>query len=234
MEIGALNRMNLQQEIAFYLHYCEHQKKLSTKSIKAYSIDLKQFMCHVSGIPEQSLTKSVISDYIVSLHQLYPPRTAKRKLASLRAFLNYLEFEEILDTNPISKIKTKFQEPKILPKTIPLKLIEQLLTIVHQEKELAKTTHGTLTALRDVAIIEMLFATGMRISELCSLKVEDVSLDDGTIRIMGKGAKERIIQIGNGEVLAALQQYRNANTYQSDFFLSTDVQRAFQNSLYAS
>jgi integrase/recombinase XerD len=212
--------MNIHQKITTYLHYCEYQKKLSANSIKAYSIDLKQFMYHLNAMPGQSLTKQTISEYVMKLHQLYPARTAKRKLASLRAFLNYLEFEEMLDDNPIRKIKTKFQEPKVLPKVIPLKFIEQLLAIAHQEKKLAKTTYRSFSALRDIAILETLFATGMRVSELCSIKTGDINLDDGTIHVMGKGGKERIIQIGNSEVLANLQQYRNANTYKSNFFIN--------------
>lgn len=211
--------MDIQREIASYLNYCEYQKKLSAKTIKAYSIDLKQFMCHLSDITGQCLTKPAVSQYFVKLHQKYTPRTVKRKVASLRAFLNHLEYEEILDINPIRKMKTKFQESKVLPKTISLKLIEQLLTTVHQEIELAKTTYGAFISLRDAAILEMLFATGMRVSELCSLRTGDINLDDGTVHIMGKGAKERIVQIGNIEVLAVLQKYRNANKYQSDFFL---------------
>jgi len=212
--------MNIHQEITTYLYYCEYQKKLSTKSIKAYSIDLKQFVHYLSTVPEQNPTKATISGYFMKLHQLYSPRTAKRKLASIRAFFNYLEFEEMLDVNPIRKIRTKFQEPKVLPKTIPLKFIEQLLAIAHQEKNLAKTAYGSFSARRNVAILETLFATGMRVSELCSLKTEDVNLEDGTIHVMGKGAKERVIQIGNDEVLAALQQYWVANTCQSVFFIN--------------
>jgi integrase/recombinase XerD len=212
---------NLQQKIEVYLSYCEDQKRLNAKSIKAYSIDLKQLLHHIGFMPEQILSKSMILDYITNLHKIYMPQTAKRKIASLRAFLNYLEFEEILEINPIRKIKIKFKEPKILPKTIPLKLIEQLLTVVHQERVLATTMHSEFTALRDVAIVELLFATGMRVSELCSLTVKDVCLEEGNIYIMGKGSKERVIQIGNKEVLAILQEYRevkNSLTCQSDFF----------------
>ena len=85
--------MDIQKEITAYLHYCEYQKKLSAKTIKAYSIDLRQFLQHTIEA-EQSLTKSTVSEYIMWLHQKYPPRTVKRKLASLRAFLNHLEFRK--------------------------------------------------------------------------------------------------------------------------------------------
>jgi len=203
--------MNIKHEIDSYLHYCEFNKKLSQKSIKAYTIDLRQFANSLDSMNEQCLTKAGICSYISELHKAFAPKTAKRKLASLRAFTNYLEFEEIIEANPLRKIKTRFQEPKVLPRTIPLKIIEKLLSVVHKERILANTDYGKFATLRDVVIIELLFATGMRVSELCSLKVVDINLDDGCIRIVGKGDKERIIQVGNREVLSTLSEYHDAN-----------------------
>ena len=226
--------MNFQKEISAYLHYCEYQKKLSSKSIKAYNIDLRQFMEYLIATQGRCITKTAISEYIQKLHLDYKPRTAKRKLASLRAFLNHLEFEETLEINPIHKIKTKFQEPKELPKTIPLKSIEMLLISAHNEQSYATTAFGAFAALRDAAMLETLFATGMRVSELCSLKVNDVNLDDGTIRILGKGAKERVIQVGNTEVLNILRRYREKAICKSDFFLPIGCQQGYQSNPFAS
>jgi len=203
--------MNIRQEIKNYLHHCEFRKKLSQKSIKAYTIDLNQFAGKFASAEEAGLTKTGLYSYISELHKTYSPKTVKRKLASLRAFVNYLEFEEIIETNPLRKIKIKFQEPKVLPRTIPLKIIEQLLCVVHKKRTQTNTSYGKFATLRDVVIIEMLFATGMRVSELCSLKVEDVNIDSGCIHIVGKGNKERIIQIGNKEVLSILSEYHDAN-----------------------
>jgi len=212
--------MNLQAEIKSYLHNCEYHKKLNAKTLKAYSIDLKQFCEHLCVVQGQPITKATIMEYIKELHQAYKPRTAKRKLASLSAFFNHLEFEEKIDVNPMHKIKTKFQEPKELPKTIPFNTIKQILLIAHMEQVKTTTKYGSFAALRDVALLEMLFATGVRISELCSLRVNDVNLDEGTIRILGKGSKERVIQIGNEEVLGILRKYRKVANSATDFFLS--------------
>ena len=209
--LGVLDIMDVKQEVKNYLYYCKYQKKLSQKSIKAYSIDLKQFVNYFDFDEKQCFTKTGISLYISELHKIFSPKTVKRKLASLRAFFNYLEFEEIVEKNPLRLIKTRFQEPKTLPKVISLEIIGQLLSAVHQEYDKAKTEYKKFSALRDVAIVEVLFATGMRVSELCSLKVEDVNLDSGCIHIMGKGNKERVIQIGNGEVLSILGEYYQAN-----------------------
>ncbi len=173
--------MDLQKETDKYLVFCEFQKKLNKKTIKAYTIDLGQFISEVGGQIENGITKPMLSDYVVKLHQVYQPRTAKRKLASVRAFLNYLEYEEIQDNNPIRKLKTKFKEPQVLPKTIPLKIIEKILIIAREEQSNAKTKFAVFAALRNMAVLETLFATGMRVSELCSLKTGDIDLGEGKI-----------------------------------------------------
>jgi integrase/recombinase XerD len=203
--------MNINNELKRYLDYCRHQKKLSQKSIKAYSIDLGQFVGHLDSAGECEITKAAICSYIAGLHDSCAPKTAKRKIASLRAFLNYLEFEEIIEVNPLRRIKTKFQEPKILPRVIPLGLIKKLIITAHKECRRARTDYEKFTTIRDLAIIETLFATGMRVSELCSLKTENIDLDSGCIHIMGKGKRERIIQIGNGEALSILRKYHDFN-----------------------
>jgi integrase/recombinase XerD len=210
--------MEIQNEIKGYLHFCKYQKKLSALSLKAYTIDLRQFAEFCATSSEQTTSKIILTGFIQELHRKYLPRTVKRKMASLRAFFNYLEFEEILDTNPMRKIKTRFQEPKQLPKTIPLRLIEKLLSTAVKEHEAAKTPYGIISTLRDRAMLETLFATGMRVSELCSLKPTDINLEDGTIHIMGKGTKERIIQIENGDVINSLLRYQ-ATASSKSFFL---------------
>jgi integrase/recombinase XerD len=198
----------LKETIADYLAYCEYQKKLSAKSIKAYTIDLEQWQqTAFENIP----AKTEISAYITHLHKTYSPQTVKRKIASIRAFLNYLEFEEIFSENPMKKIKTRFHVPQVLPRTIPLVIIEDILRTAYQELKQAKTDYALNTALRNAAMIELLFATGLRVSELCSLNAEYIDLGNGKIIIMGKGAKERVLQIGNQEVLSILRRYAVKN-----------------------
>jgi len=199
----------LREAITDYLAYCKYQKKLNAKSIKAYTIDLEQLIqCTMS---ENIPAKVEISAYITHLHKIYSPRTVKRKIASIRAFLNYLEFEEIISENPMKKIKTKFHVPQVLPRTIPLEKIENILRAAYQELKQAQTVYTLNTALRNVAILELLFATGLRVSELCSLNAEYIDLNSGRILIMGKGAKERMLQIGNPEVLSILRRYAKKN-----------------------
>jgi integrase/recombinase XerD len=203
---------NLQAVTKEYLNYCQYQKRLDSKTLKAYRIDLNQFsnqieICTVSAFSD--ITPTILENFIAQLHQKYKPKTVKRKIASLKALFHYLEFKEIIDKNPFNRVQIKFREPVILPKTIPLHTVETLLSTIYQQRTQAKTTYQRRNALRDAAVIELLFATGMRISELCTLKSDDVNLYDGTILIYGKGDKERRIQIGNNSVIHILDEYRN-------------------------
>lgn len=199
---------NLQNQINNYLEYCKNQKRLDSKTLKAYRIDLKQFYSNLPTTAITLITSDILEKHIANLHQTYKPKTVKRKIASIKAFFRYLEYKEIIDRNPFTRIQIKFREPTILPKTIPLHIIETFLSTIYAQKTNAPTSYQKRNALRDAAIIELLFATGIRITELCSLKAHDVNLYEKTILIYGKGAKERKIQIGNEEVIMILQEYR--------------------------
>ena len=199
---------NLQNQINNYLEYCQNQKRLDPKTIKAYRIDLKQFHADLSITETNQITSEILEKYIANLHQSYKPKTVKRKIASIKAFFRYLEYKEIVDRNPFNRIQIKFREPTILPKTIPLQIVETFLSTIYTQRSNAPTTYQKRNALRDAAVIELLFATGIRITELCSLKVLDVNLHEKTILIYGKGAKERKIQIGNEEVIMVLREYK--------------------------
>ena len=198
---------NLQTIINYYLDFCQYQKRLDAKTMKAYRIDLRQFSTQISAGSSVDITPDVLEKYIMSLHQTYKPKTVKRKIASVKAFFHYMEYKGYIDVNPFNKIQVKFREPVILPKTIPLHTVERFLSTIYEQRAHAKTVYQKKNALRDAAVIELLFATGMRISELCSLKAGNVNLNDGIILIYGKGAKERRIQIGNQDVMSILEEY---------------------------
>lgn len=190
-----------------YLEYCKLQKRLDDKTIKAYQIDLKQFTTFLNNTDIHNLSVIDIENFIGYLHQKFKPKTVKRKLASLKAFFHYLEYRNIIEINPFNRIKTKFREPLMLPKTIPLHMVENLLATMYKEYSFAHTAYRKKRTLLDIAVSETLFSTGMRISELCNLKNSDVDMHDAVIRIYGKGAKERIIQIGNEDVISLLKIY---------------------------
>lgn len=199
---------NLTELTEKYLKYCKEQRILDNKTIKAYEIDLNQFCTYfcISSISDISIND--IEIYLAHLHKKYKPKTVKRKVASIKALYHYLEYQDFITENPFNKIRINFKIPQTLPKTIPLCTIETLLSTMYQEHHLAKTPYKKRKSLRDIAIIEILFSTGIRISELCNLKKSDVNLYDGSILIFGKGSKERIIQIGSTDVLQLLVTYK--------------------------
>lgn len=200
---------DFQKHITEYLEYCQMQKRLDEKTLRAYRIDLMQFLICFQQTGMSEVTPKMLESYIAELHQKYKPKTVKRKLASLKALFHYFEYREIIERNPFSKIQIKFREPVLLPKTIPLHTVEVFLCTIYKQLSDAKTVYRKRNALRDAAVIELLFATGIRISELCALSEENVNLYDRTVLIYGKGSKERKVQIGNDDVANILETYRN-------------------------
>ena len=203
----------LKSYISEYIEYCEYRKRLDSKTLKAYKIDLKQFEIFCTDLSD-CFAKNVVDDFITNLHKQYRPKTVKRKIASLKAFFHHMEYKELLNENPFTKLDIRFREAKLLPKTIPFHSIQTFLSTLYAQKELAESEYQLRCCIRDIAVIELLFATGMRISELCSLKPSDIDFESCNILIYGKGAKERIIQLGNQEVIAALVLYQE--TFKKD------------------
>lgn len=198
---------NLQTLTNDYLEFCSTQKCLDEKTLKAYRIDLRQFSVQICTTKVSEINTAILEKYIAMLHQYYQPKTAKRKIASLKAFFHFLEYKDLIAQNPFNRLQLHFREPVKLPKTIPLDIVETLLTTIYNQHRDAKTDYQKRNSLRDAAVIELLFASGMRISELCTLRPDDINLGDGTILIYGKGDKERRIQIGNESVIRILKEY---------------------------
>ena len=200
--------------ITEYLDSCHTQKCLDEKTLKAYRIDLRQFSDFISDSTQieviTDITSETLESYISRLHVEYKPKTAKRKIASIKALFHYCEYKDLIDRNPFSKIHTRFREPVILPKTIPLHIVESFLSTIYTRRSEAGTAYQRRNALRDAAVIELLFSSGIRISELCNLKNDNVNLIDGTILIYGKGDKERYIQLASDDIIHILDEYRRS------------------------
>lgn len=199
--------MDLQGKVRSYLEYCEYRKELDKKTIKAYRIDLRQFFDFVCCVEPD---KEKIEEYIIKLHKNFKQKTVKRKIASIKAFYNYLEEEEIIGETPFRKIKVKFKETVTLPRIIPREEIEQLLNYMYQclnESDIVSHKH----ILRDVAVTEVLFATGARVYEISNIREDCINLNTGLIRLMGKGGKERYVQISNTSILEILKRYYDEN-----------------------
>ncbi len=199
--------LNYESHFKAYFHYCLYLKNLDLKTMKAYEIDLKQFAQFASN-NDAPHAKEQILNYMEYMHTRYKPKTVKRKIAAIKAFFRYLEDEELIERNPFSKIKMKYSAPHTLPKSMSLDVMQRILGAAYQEIErIQEGEYAYRTTLRDIAVLELLFATGVRVSELCALNYHDLSLQQKTLRIMGKGAKERIIDLANDEVLVVIQKY---------------------------
>ena len=203
----------LKDYISEYLNYCEYRKQLNFKTIKAYKIDLNQYNSFCLDISDP-FSKKAVDSYITELFKHYKPKSVKRKIASLKAFFHYLEYTEFLAQNPFDKLDVYFREAKLLPKTISFHSIQKFLSVLYAQKMQTVSAYQFKCCLRDIAVIELLFATGMRLSELCSLKPSDIVLENNTVLIYGKGSKERILQFGNCEVISALATYQS--TFKAD------------------
>lgn len=199
--------MILKDKLTTYLEYCEFRKELDKKTLKAYRIDLRQFFEFVRiDQPE----KESIEAYITHLHKKYKQKTVKRKIASIKAYYNYLEETEIIAENPFRKIKVRFKETVTLPRIIPREEIEQLLNYMY--KCLNRNTASSYKyVLRDVAVIEVFFATGARVYEISNIRKDSINLNTGLIRLMGKGGKERYVQISCTSILEVLKKYYDEN-----------------------
>lgn len=184
-----------------YLDCCENSKKLSADTLKAYRIDLRQFWEFVGA---QWTDKETLNRYIKHLNQCFSPRSVKRKLASVRAFFNELEFNEVIEVNPFDKLHIKIQYPQQLPRTISEDVVKELLQSAYDSYD--PTRRETLL---DIVVMELLFSTGLRVSELCALTPETFSMSDSGLRLLvkGKGRKERVIEITAPELIKLLKAY---------------------------
>ena len=195
------------QWMNYYLEYCKKQKNLNDKTIKAYRIDLQQFHDFLEAKGLEISTQSVRA-FVMFLHDSYQVRSIKRKIASIKAWSNFLLENQLIIDDPFYHCHIKIRQPTLLPRTIPLRVIEAVLKEAHEATHQANTIISKRQAWREAAVLELLFATGMRVSEVCGLQADDVDLLERCVRIYGKGSKERMIQLENAEVLSTLSTYK--------------------------
>ena len=173
-----------------YMEYLTEEKKMSDNTKQAYLRDLKNFQTFIlkrglSGYEEASNAEIVA--WLVELKASGRSKaTVNRKLASLRSFYHYLEKEKRIQENPAENIKP----PKVSKKEI------EYLSIEEMERLLAVPDDSTMKGKRDRAILELLYATGIRASELIEMKLEDMNLRMGFVKCSGEHGKARIIPVG--------------------------------------
>lgn len=174
-----------------YLHYLKVERGLSENTINSYGIDLKLFLEYLreNEIPSfKQVNKEVIVNYMQSEKNNNKANSSiLRSVSSLRKFFQYLAQEKIIEKDPMLLIDTP-KKKQHLP---------QVLTKEEVEKLLRSSNTGQVLGLRDRAMLELMYATGLRISEIINLKLEDLHLTMGTLQTLGKGHKERIVPVGD-------------------------------------
>lgn len=204
-----------------FLTYCSTQKKLSKATIRAYAFDLAHFKRFIAVEKKQNpklkiFTKQTLQLYLKFLVNQYSVKTIKRKMACLRSFFVYLEAEDLIRENPFLHFRLNLKEPYRIPCSMSFDEIKKILTYVYEclyeaypedSPRKFNPTHPYFLALRDVAVLELLFASGARVSELCSLKFSDFDPINHSFRIIGKGNKERFLYLSSMEVVSAFKKY---------------------------
>ncbi len=206
--------MTFKVAIEQFLFHCRYEKNLSPKTLKAYSIDLRQVSefldVNLPATHLEAIDKAALRLYIKGLFTGLAEKTVKRKVASLKALFHFLEREDLIAINPFRKMDVRIKETRRLPRGISLPDLKRLFQHLYSTKGV--TSHPAAkqyrALVRDIAVVETLFATGARVAEVCHLRVEDVDLTEGRIRILGKGARERLLQLPDRDALAALLHYR--------------------------
>jgi integrase/recombinase XerC len=221
--------LSLQQGADFFEQYLLTEKRASTETIKNYRRDIKKLIdyCAQNNV---SLTHAVdafhIRQCMGQLHQhSLSPRSLQRWLSATRSFFNLLIKKRLLKSNPCEGIKAP-KASKPLPKTLDADQIGQLL----------KTVSDSFSDCRDNAMVELLYSSGLRLSELTGLNLQDIDWSDGTIVVTGKGNKSRQLPVGRfaRQALKKWLPWREKhvkNLHESAVFISAKGQRLGQRSV---
>ncbi len=178
-----------------FLDFCRVEKGLADNSLQAYRRDLAGFAAFCPA--DEVANPETIRKYLDHLYETgLSPRSISRHLASLRNFYQFLLREGKVAADPVSAVPLPRQW-KTLPRNLSTEQIEALLAAPDTSKP---------TGLRDKAMLEFLYATGLRVTELCQVEMAGLTLDYGVVRVMGKGSKERMVPVGKS-ALAAVNEY---------------------------
>ena len=214
--------MGFETDVKSFLDYIVVERGYSPNTLESYERDLKLFAAHCEAHGEKSVTE-ITSDTVclfttfLAQQQTYKSSSAARSLAAAKSFLKFLVAEGTLKSDPgalAERPKQWSRLPHVLsPENAnkltqaPGKLLEQNgPNGPHEGNETNAYTGSRKFPLRDAAIVELLYATGMRVSELCNLRVDGLSFEEATVRVTGKGEKTRIIPVGRA-ALDAIRTY---------------------------
>lgn len=210
----------MEQLVQNYIIEITINQNLSKHTIKAYQIDLKQTVKYFEEINITDVTqikKEHINEYIAILKDKYKVKTIKRKLISIKKFFNYLQENEYILVNPFDKVHVKLKTDVTLPKTIDFHEMKKMYIKVYDNYN--KLGSNEIYYLTEILIVELLYTTGVRVSELCNIKKSDLNFRNKTILIRGKGRKERIVFIQNTELIYLIKKYIRLTNVQTCEYL---------------
>lgn len=194
-----------------YLRYLKVSRNLDDKTIKAYRSDLKQYGKWLQSVEKDFKDVQTISFFIENLQSCkkHKDSSIKRKYICLKSFFCHAVRDDIL----FKAVKFKYE--KRLPKTLSVSEVVKLLKTLDNELFQKKSIFQKSICLRDTAIIELLFCTGIRIGELASIKLQDIDIESNTLLINGKGRKQRILFISSQQVIDKLTAWISTREYLS-------------------
>ncbi len=176
--------------ITEFLYFLDVEKGLAKNTLESYGRDLKSFFSFINKNGHKSLleiSRNDITSYLLYLHKKgRATSTISRNLASIRSFYHFLLNEQVLDKDPSSNLESPKQEKKL----------PEILTISEVDLLLSQPDTSEITGIRDKSMLEVIYATGIRVSEIIDLNKMDINIDNGYIRCRGKGNKERIVPLG--------------------------------------
>lgn len=199
-----------------FLSYIELEKEYSKNTISSYKNDLddfKEFLTKIDKDPIE-IDKKDIFNYLVFLSKKkLKPASLRRKISALRSFYKFLIREELIENDPTIDL-TLPKKDKVLPDVISVEEIEKLVNIIPEKGFKGK---------RDRALIELLYSSGLRVSEIINLKINEIDLKNGYLKCFGKGSKERIVPFGSfaKDLLIEYIEERDKNNINSDLLFVT-------------
>ena len=202
-----------------FKNYLKIERNLSINTIESYLFDVKKLVNFLKSskikIKPEELTETLAKEFIYDLSKKVKSPTQARIISGLRRFYDYLILEDIIVTNPIQNIET----PKIginLPVTLTIQEIDNIISSIKLTSK---------TGVRNIAIVELLYSCGLRVSELINLKISDLFFKESLIKVTGKGNKERFVPISS-------QAQLYINNYIKDIRCFKKIKKNFEDTLF--
>ena len=229
----------LLEAIEIFIRVCRDERSLSRHTEKAYRIDLSQFAGFVLAQRPARLneiTRTDVGGFLAQLSTL-KPRSVRRKLAVLKSFFSHFERESIIEASPTRLIRLNIRSGRRLPRSVGIEYIKGLFSHIRKRAEQCDCPQKKAILLRDHAVFEILFFSGMRVGELANLTMSGLDKEKLSILVPGKGNRERVIPICSKPVARILNRYlalREKQDGEPFLFLNRTAKRLSEQSIRSS